>query len=71
MIVTITNLQTGKVTHLDVADEHCDRMLDKFAYEFMPANPDFDRRWERMMQNRAAKAAAAAEQDQPKNRKRR
>lgn len=70
MIVTITNLKTGKVTRLDVADEHCDRMLDKFAYEFMPANPEFDRRWERMMQNRAAKAAAV-QLEQSKEKRRR
>jgi len=70
VIVTITNLKTGKVTRLDVPDEKCDQLLDKFAYEFILPDLQADARWERMMQNRAAQAAAV-QQEQLKNRKRR
>lgn len=55
MIVTITNRVTGKVTRLDVPDEKCDALLDKFACEFSLPNPEADQRWERMMQARAAR----------------
>lgn len=70
MIVTITNLKTGKVTKLDVPDEKCEQLLDKFATEFSLPDPAADRRWELMMQNRAARALDA-QADQQKNRKRR
>lgn len=70
MIVTITNLQTGKVTRLDVPDEKCDAMLDKFAYEFSLPDPAADARWHKMMQHRAARELAARAEEH-KNRKRR
>lgn len=70
MIVTITNLKTCKVTKLDVPDEKCDQLLDKFAYEFNLPDPEADARWERMMQARAMREAQAR-QSNNKERKRR
>lgn len=44
MIVTIRRLDVSRTTHLEVPDEHCMALLDKFAREFQLPNPAADAR---------------------------
>lgn len=54
MIVTIRRLDGTKTTRLEVPDEKCDALLDKFAREFSLPNAEADARWAAMMARRDA-----------------
>lgn len=53
MIITYTNLKTGVVQDLQIADARCDEILDRCA-ALMKPNPVELLRWQAMMAKRAA-----------------
>lgn len=70
MIVTYTNLKTGQVQELRIADERCDELLDRCA-AMMPPNPAELARWQSMMAKRAAGGYGAAPANVATTRRRR
>ncbi len=68
MIVTYT--RDGASIDVDVPDEKCDALLDYLAAR-MPANPEMDARFERVMLRRAEAEAALSAPQFPKKTKRR
>lgn len=53
MIITYTNLKTGVVQDLQIADARCDEILDRCAAMMKP-NPVELQRWHAMMAKREA-----------------
>lgn len=70
MIVLYTNLKTGQVQELRIADTRCDELLDRCA-AMMPPNPAELKRWQTMMAKRAAGGYDAAATVLPPPRRRR